>query len=340
MLLYLIVSAAGQSASELPKEALLGNGSADPAAQLEHDVAVAALTGGVGRASAENATANATGPSWTTASLSAAAWERSFASARRRCRAGLGNAWAAAAAAPVGCLPGEAGANLTDRRSGESVTCKDKKVNGETFLMEWSFRTVTCDWFGEDPQLQRERCEKAGSMKSYPVQPDSASPPQQLNVTDACCFCGGGLLRDETPMPGDIIPLLGGRRAWNYDDLGPLPDRMEVQNLSDPKHLRFVARHQLLRARIANIFQASGTLPPLPNVTDVPPRRVILVQPSPTEEPDPPPRKPCSEVPDCREFKEFHDDLRDRIGEIWLNRSDQAAMNAVSGHSPTALPGR
>ena len=28
--------------------------------------------------------------------------------------------------------------------------------------------------------------------------------------------------------PGDIIPLLGGRRAWNYDDLGPLPDRMEV----------------------------------------------------------------------------------------------------------------
>ena len=67
--------------------------------------------------------------------------------------------------------------------------------------------------------------------------------------------------------PGDIIPLLGGRRAWNYDDLGPLPDRMEVQNLSDPKHLRFVARHQLLRARIANIFQASGTLPPLPNVT-------------------------------------------------------------------------
>ena len=36
----------GQSASELPKEALLGNGSADPAAQLEHDVAVAALTGG------------------------------------------------------------------------------------------------------------------------------------------------------------------------------------------------------------------------------------------------------------------------------------------------------
>lgn len=329
MLVYLLLSAAGQSADELPRAALLRN-KGDTATQLEHDVAVAALSGRVDGGAAggvpeENATAS-TAPNWTTASLSASAWKKSFESARRRCRADC--AAVSTESAQCVCLPGDASANLTEERSGERVTCKDKRVSGETFQMEMSFHTVTCDWFGEDPQLQPERCEKAGSMWSYAVRKDSAAPPARLRVADACCFCGGGSLTAEVAPPAEILPLIGVVRPWTApEEDRPLPASMQVPALQDPKHLRFVAQHEAIRAKLASVYRLSGENVTLPNMSLLyPPKRPLDLHspyPPPVEQPMKP-RMPCSQVRGCKEFEGQHDDLQSRIAGIWVrNMSDR-----------------
>lgn len=170
-------------------------------------------------------------------------------------------------AACCACGGGVEESHFTDARlpvEESHVTCEDKKVGGEQFLLSVSLGSVTCDWFGADPKLQHQRCTAAQNATSYPMGKNKV----RLQVKDACCFCGGGYVNGGREIPPDPTPAPTPYNMFHADKLTfePLNETVDCTTIlkNDSKFQEFCTQTKNIRHRGVHIYPIKGGMYTMP----------------------------------------------------------------------------